>query len=566
MKKAWTAIMVGALVGGCWGELEPRDNPLDPEVPSPVTLEVEPLDDFQFRVIARLNGLEKHPLLAGETFTLRRRILSSACTEQGGSPGCEKPEQLWVGRNLSTDMVNHSDSLPIMSGGGSRKLVYDISTPTRVWATVEKSLADDLDEDGSVADDCNDLDSLVQSCGAHGECDFERGVCVCPAAFTGPNCDECADERFAGANCEECANERFSGPRCTQCFPGFTGERCDECADSRFSGTNCDECADERFKGASCDECADERFAGMSCDECSARFTGPACSHCSERFTGPSCNDCADQRFTGAGCTECADERFSGVNCDECSVRFTGPGCSLCSERFSGANCDECIDERFTGPSCDECADERFTGPNCDECAARFSGPGCSQCAERFAGANCDECVDEKFTGVACDECVDKRFAGENCDECAPGFAGPNCSIARWANWPMPNSPPEGPNTQSYSFQGDIVRDVVTGLSWQRNIPSDSFDQPQAVAYCAGLVLGGLAGWRLPGRIELVSIVDTRKYSPSIDSAAFPGTPKERFWSSSRSANVQGAWCVDFDTGSTNIATMVERLRVRCVR
>ena len=47
------------------------------------------------------------------------------------------------------------------------------------------------------------------------------------------------------------------------------------------------------------------------------------------------------------------------------------------------------------------------------------------------------------------------------------------------------------------------------------------------------LTLEGHDDWRLPTRLELVSIVDFAAYEPAIDRAAFPGTPAFGFWSGS---------------------------------
>ena len=45
--------------------------------------------------------------------------------------------------------------------------------------------------------------------------------------------------------------------------------------------------------------------------------------------------------------------------------------------------------------------------------------------------------------------------------------------------------------------------------------------------------LGGHTGWRVPNKVELESIVDIGHFSPCIDSAVFPSTPNDNFWTSS---------------------------------
>jgi hypothetical protein len=131
-----------------------------------------------------------------------------------------------------------------------------------------------------------------------------------------------------------------------------------------------------------------------------------------------------------------------------------------------------------------------------------------------------------------------------------------------WTRWPSPpDLPPEG----NYSVTADTVTDAVTGLVWQRNVPSESYHWEPAKAYCAGLTLpGGQTGWRLPTRIELLSIVDLSHVFPSINVTAFPGTPSEWFWSSSH--NTSGPWGVNFSTGGSGSHGQYDGSRVRCVR
>jgi hypothetical protein len=108
---------------------------------------------------------------------------------------------------------------------------------------------------------------------------------------------------------------------------------------------------------------------------------------------------------------------------------------------------------------------------------------------------------------------------------------------------------------------------------WQRDIaPTPCVGNPtctwaQASAYCANLSLAGFDDWRLPTRIELVSIVDYGRYNPAIDPTAFPSTPAEYFCSSSPYAcYATGAGVVNFGYGGTAGGAMTINSRVRCVR
>ncbi len=133
----------------------------------------------------------------------------------------------------------------------------------------------------------------------------------------------------------------------------------------------------------------------------------------------------------------------------------------------------------------------------------------------------------------------------------------------------MPNPSNTGlPNPASYTDLGDgAVLDNVTGLVWQRDVPSGGYTWQEAKDYCASLSLGG-RGWRLPTRIELVSLVDFTKADPgpTIDTTAFPNAPSNWFWSSSLwDGPAPAAWYVNFLYGNTRYAEMDNPYQVRCV-
>jgi hypothetical protein len=110
------------------------------------------------------------------------------------------------------------------------------------------------------------------------------------------------------------------------------------------------------------------------------------------------------------------------------------------------------------------------------------------------------------------------------------GDGGPDGAVATstggaavspgWAMWPMPNAPTSGlPHPQSYDTSvAGIALDRVTGLTWQRDAKvlstaqwSDATPMLEAAsAYCASLGLAGYEDWRVPSRIELVSIMNFR--------------------------------------------------------
>ena len=103
-------------------------------------------------------------------------------------------------------------------------------------------------------------------------------------------------------------------------------------------------------------------------------------------------------------------------------------------------------------------------------------------------------------------------------------------------------------NPSSYTDNGDgTITDNVTALVWQKN-NSTWLSWDDAHMYCPTLKLGGgITQWRLPSRIELVSLLDFSKdNSYAIDNTYF-GTPTNYFfWSSTFYESTGSNWVVDF--------------------
>jgi len=154
------------------------------------------------------------------------------------------------------------------------------------------------------------------------------------------------------------------------------------------------------------------------------------------------------------------------------------------------------------------------------------------------------------------------------------GGMGGTVGTGDWAGWPMPNDQVDvtagAPNLESYTDNHDgTVTDNVTGLMWQQTVPAGTYyTWSQAVAYCPTLNLAGHSDWRLPSRIELVSLVDFGVSSgATINATYFPSTPAGYFWSSSPVAgSPSGAWSVAFGGGYTSSDVIADASVVRCVR
>lgn len=162
-------------------------------------------------------------------------------------------------------------------------------------------------------------------------------------------------------------------------------------------------------------------------------------------------------------------------------------------------------------------------------------------------------------------------------------------------HWRMPNPdaaiapdfPDAGtlPNQMAYDTGPDggaaTAYDLVTsgpdggGLTWWRqSMPANSLegtDGGGAWEQCYSLG----SGWRVPTRIELISLVDFTQPSgsPTIDPAAFPETQTAWYWTSSpvqgSDGGSIGTWAVSFATGLATYPTATTyegpATLVRCV-
>lgn len=215
---------------------------------------------------------------------------------------------------------------------------------------------------------------------------------------------------------------------------------------------------------------------------------------------------------------------------------------------------------------CDPSGNWKDTGPPC--------GTPC--------GGSCNEatgtCI--PMDGTSCDD-------GDVCTGSSVCQSG-SCTSSQssdhhWAHWDLKAPSPSPRYTWTggdESTKDDVVYDKVTHLVWQRKSPLSSYAWEDAKNYCKCLngestpvscevdkIPRYPSGWRLPTRIELATIVDYNRLSPSINTAAFPSTPSGAFWSSSSFAgNPSSAWLVYFDYGSVGSDYVAGAFRVRCVR
>jgi len=138
---------------------------------------------------------------------------------------------------------------------------------------------------------------------------------------------------------------------------------------------------------------------------------------------------------------------------------------------------------------------------------------------------------------------------------------------ARYAAWkPAPDTPTQL-STQS---GGTVVVDAVTGLWWEQTNTQSTSMLSRAQSYCASITTGGHNDWRVPTRVELVSIIDFN--DSSLRRPAIFGAPASSQWTQSQVVgDATQVYVVDFvndATGSLLSSAAPSALSgiVRCVR
>ena len=116
----------------------------------------------------------------------------------------------------------------------------------------------------------------------------------------------------------------------------------------------------------------------------------------------------------------------------------------------------------------------------------------------------------------------------------------------KWARWAIPNPASMAlPPAMSYTAGSDTITDNVTGLVWQRSTNTATTTWQGALDYCRGLG----AGWSLPTRIELSSILDNTRSGGKVDPVFTFGNAAGWTWAST-------PWVVNERKGSTGDAAL----------
>lgn len=126
------------------------------------------------------------------------------------------------------------------------------------------------------------------------------------------------------------------------------------------------------------------------------------------------------------------------------------------------------------------------------------------------------------------------------------------------------------------------ITDQQTHLVWQRRILTEpmSFSDAHAACETFGIQQAEDGLWRLPTVKELLTLVDEQMYGVfengeivyrPVDRNAFPDTPRDLFWSSTRDSDQlsNDIWLVNFENGTTvkrSSSLGSSKFHVRCVR
>ena len=137
--------------------------------------------------------------------------------------------------------------------------------------------------------------------------------------------------------------------------------------------------------------------------------------------------------------------------------------------------------------------------------------------------------------------------------------SGKGADPVSWARWRMPNYVPDGgpiPGTApSLTAAGSEVNDGITKLVWRNALEGGNalVTLEEAEEACRNIAPAG--AWRVPKRIELVTLLDYGHAKPFIDKTFFPSFASTRVWTSSELRPFVGGpdqryWTVNFDTGA----------------
>jgi hypothetical protein len=143
----------------------------------------------------------------------------------------------------------------------------------------------------------------------------------------------------------------------------------------------------------------------------------------------------------------------------------------------------------------------------------------------------------------------------------------------KWARWPIPNAiTSKLPHPMSFADEGETVRDQVTGLVWEKTPSTQTMTWQAALDHC----LAKGAGFSLPTRIELTSIVDNTQPGAKVGSTLFVFDPKPGWtWVSTpwvvdsrKTVDPPLSWFINLSQGDSNnsLSQLAASAYARCVQ
>lgn len=143
----------------------------------------------------------------------------------------------------------------------------------------------------------------------------------------------------------------------------------------------------------------------------------------------------------------------------------------------------------------------------------------------------------------------------------------------------LTNIPPTTPDSEFTEISSVQVKHNRTGLVWMRCAIGQTWDGStcvgdatqmtwqEALQLAHGYQVETTLGWRLPNIKELSSLTERQCVRPSINTAVFPNTPEDDFWTATPSvADTQRAWVVAFFNSSNSLKDKDRFVFVRLVR
>lgn len=113
----------------------------------------------------------------------------------------------------------------------------------------------------------------------------------------------------------------------------------------------------------------------------------------------------------------------------------------------------------------------------------------------------------------------------------------------------------------------NTIKDTKTNFIWQdtQDVSSIKRSFHEAKEYCQKLELDGINSWKVPGFVELFSIVNTKEYNPTI-SKTFKYITSDNYWSSKTfgHSSTKEAFAINFLSGAFNREKMDQSFYIRC--